>query len=32
VLDPEEAEAGAPSGAQPPLDGQVLAWLAARAG
>ncbi|HUO86464.1 MAG TPA: alpha/beta fold hydrolase [Thermoanaerobaculia bacterium] len=30
LLDPEEAEAGAPAEAQPKLDRQVLAWLAAR--
>ncbi|HEX2164219.1 MAG TPA: alpha/beta fold hydrolase [Thermoanaerobaculia bacterium] len=29
VLDPEEAEAGAPAGQQPALDAQVLAWLCA---
>lgn len=32
VLDPEEAEAGAPAAAQPKLDSQVLAWLAAQDG
>lgn len=32
VLDPEEAEAGAPAGAQPTLDAQVLRWLVSRTG
>jgi hypothetical protein len=30
VLDPEEAEAGAPAKEQPTLDAQVLRWLASR--